>query len=146
MRFALDFFGKDGLADGDVILSNDPYHGGGICLTTTSSPPSSTPMASSSSSSRSSATTATPAGRPPAAIPMDASTCGPRASVSPAVKIIEAGKERRDILYMLQANNRLPTYMGDIRAQIGACRFGVRRLKELTGRYARRRSSRPSIT
>ena len=53
----------------------------------------------------------------------------------PAVKIIEAGKERRDILYMLQANNRLPTYMGDIRAQIGACRVGVRRLKDLTARY-----------
>ena len=28
VRFALDFFGKEGLADGDVILSNDPYHGG----------------------------------------------------------------------------------------------------------------------
>ena len=29
VRFAVDFFGKDGLFDGDVIVANDPYHGGG---------------------------------------------------------------------------------------------------------------------
>src|SRR5437870_1650709 len=28
VRFALDFFGKD-LHDGDVLIANDPYHGGG---------------------------------------------------------------------------------------------------------------------
>ena len=29
VRFALDFFGPDGFADGDVLVANDPYHGGG---------------------------------------------------------------------------------------------------------------------
>src|SRR3954447_24052654 len=29
VRFAIDFFGKDGLCDGDVLIANDPYHGGG---------------------------------------------------------------------------------------------------------------------
>src|SRR5574340_1518802 len=29
VRFALDFFGRDGLYDGDVLVANDPYHGGG---------------------------------------------------------------------------------------------------------------------
>ena len=29
MRFALEFFGADGLYDGDVLVANDPYHGGG---------------------------------------------------------------------------------------------------------------------
>src|SRR5207244_2324100 len=29
IRFALDFFGRDELYDGDVIACNDPYHGGG---------------------------------------------------------------------------------------------------------------------
>src|SRR5258707_3655547 len=29
VRFALDFFGRDGLYDGDVLVGNDPYHGGG---------------------------------------------------------------------------------------------------------------------
>src|SRR5258706_432079 len=29
VRFALQFFGRDGLFDGDVLVANDPYHGGG---------------------------------------------------------------------------------------------------------------------
>jgi N-methylhydantoinase B len=29
VRFALEFFGRDGLFPGDVLVANDPYHGGG---------------------------------------------------------------------------------------------------------------------
>src|SRR6185312_8484201 len=29
VRFALEFFGPDGLFEGDVLIANDPYHGGG---------------------------------------------------------------------------------------------------------------------
>src|SRR4029078_1768370 len=29
VRFAGDFFGSDGLFEGDVLVANDPYHGGG---------------------------------------------------------------------------------------------------------------------
>src|SRR2546430_2329195 len=29
VRFAVEFFGPDGLFNGDVIVANDPYHGGG---------------------------------------------------------------------------------------------------------------------
>src|SRR3989304_422588 len=29
VRFAVEFFGPGGLFDGDVMLANDPYHGGG---------------------------------------------------------------------------------------------------------------------
>src|SRR2546430_7034658 len=29
VRFAVEFFGPDGLFDGDVIVANDPHHGGG---------------------------------------------------------------------------------------------------------------------
>src|SRR5438093_2311392 len=28
-RFALEFFGRDGLYDGEVLVANDPYHRGG---------------------------------------------------------------------------------------------------------------------
>src|SRR5439155_5282202 len=30
VRFALDFFGAGGLHDGDVLIGNDPCHGGGL--------------------------------------------------------------------------------------------------------------------
>ena len=43
----------------------------------------------------------------------------------PVVKVIDRGVERRDVLYALQANNRIPTYIGDLRAQIGSAQLGA---------------------
>ena len=53
----------------------------------------------------------------------------------PAVKIYERGVERSDITYLMKVNNRTPTFIGDLRAQVGAAQLGVRRLKEIIARY-----------
>ena len=53
----------------------------------------------------------------------------------PVVKVIDRGVERRDVLYALQANNRIPSYIGDLRAQIGAAQLGAQRLGEIIDRY-----------
>src|SRR6266480_5332373 len=53
----------------------------------------------------------------------------------PVVKVIDRGEERRDVLYALQANNRLPDYIGDLRAQIGAAQLGAGRLGSMLSRY-----------
>jgi N-methylhydantoinase B len=55
----------------------------------------------------------------------------------PALRVVDAGRERYDVLYALAANNRTPTYIGDLRAQIGAAQLGVRRLHELLDRFGR---------
>src|SRR5262249_61410208 len=52
----------------------------------------------------------------------------------PAVKLYERGEKRRDIEYMMAVNNRTPTFLGDLRAQVGAAQLGVRRLRELLER------------
>ena len=39
------------------------------------------------------------------------------------------------MLYALQANNRIPSYIGDLRAQIGAAQLGAQRLGEIIDRY-----------
>jgi N-methylhydantoinase B len=39
------------------------------------------------------------------------------------------------VLYALQANNRLPDYIGDLRAQIGAAQLAAKRLGELLDRW-----------
>ena len=53
----------------------------------------------------------------------------------PVVKVIDRGEERRDVLYALQANNRIPGYIGDLRAQIGAAQLATQRLGEVLDRY-----------
>src|SRR5262249_39762519 len=37
--------------------------------------------------------------------------------------------------YMMAVNNRTPTFLGDLRAQVGAAQLGVRRLRELLARF-----------
>src|SRR3989441_768686 len=94
VRFAVEFFGDGGLFDGDVLVANDPYHGGGH--------------------------------------PPDIWAEGVR---FPAVKVYEKGVKRRDLEYMMAVNNRTPTFLGDLRAQVGAAQLGVARLKEVLARY-----------
>src|SRR4029079_9743687 len=53
----------------------------------------------------------------------------------PAVKIFERGVERKDITYFMRVNNRTPTFLGDLRAQMGAPHLGVRRLREVIERH-----------
>ena len=62
------------------------------------------------------------------------------------MKVIDRGVERRDVLYALQANNRLPDYIGDLRAQIGAAQLGAPSGSATMHRPLRRRPpSRQSV-
>jgi N-methylhydantoinase B len=55
------------------------------------------------------------------------------------VKVYEQGVERRDVVYLLAINNRTPTFIGDLRSQIGAAQLGARRLEEIALRTAPKR-------
>jgi N-methylhydantoinase B len=52
------------------------------------------------------------------------------------IKLYERGELRRDMLDLLKANNRQPDVMeGDLNAMLGACRIAERRVKELIDKY-----------
>jgi len=53
----------------------------------------------------------------------------------PAVKVIERGKVRRDVWDLIFANIRLPIVQEDMRAEIGSCTVGERRLLSLIEKY-----------
>ncbi len=53
----------------------------------------------------------------------------------PAVKVYERGKLRRDVWELIFANVRLAIVEEDMRAEIGACTVGERRLRALVGKY-----------
>jgi N-methylhydantoinase B len=53
----------------------------------------------------------------------------------PAVKLYEKGKLRKDVWKLIFANIRLQMVEEDIKAQIGACTLGERRLQALVGKY-----------
>ncbi len=56
----------------------------------------------------------------------------------PSLKVYRAGVPDQGILRLIRANTRFPELnMGDMRAQISACRLGERRLAELVSRYGK---------
>ncbi len=56
----------------------------------------------------------------------------------PCVRVAQNYQEKKDILRIGTMRNRVPDmWLGDVRAQIGACRTGERRIGELFSRYGR---------
>jgi len=53
----------------------------------------------------------------------------------PAVKICERGQLRQDVWDLIFANVRLPIVQADMRAEIGCCTVGERRLQALVAKY-----------
>jgi len=134
VRFALEFFGEDGLYEGDVLVANDPYHGGGHLPDYNVFAPvvvdGDLVLIASIQCHHADTGGGMPGGYNAEALDIWAE--GVR---FPAVKVYERGEERRDVVYMMQMNNRTPTFLGDLRAQIGAAQLGARRLGELAGQY-----------
>ena len=53
----------------------------------------------------------------------------------PPIKVVEKGKLRKDIWNLIFANIRFDIVQHDMRAQMGACNIGERRMLDLIGKY-----------
>ncbi|MGH9026294.1 MAG: hydantoinase B/oxoprolinase family protein [Acidimicrobiia bacterium] len=139
VRFALEFLGAKEFHEGDVFVGNDPYHGGGhlpdynvFAPVFADGPDGTREMVLIASIQCHHGDTG---GGVPGGYNVTATDIWGEGARWPAVKVIDRGVERRDVLYAMQANNRLPDYIGDLRAQIGAAQLAVRRLSEVIDRY-----------
>src|SRR5439155_1297726 len=130
VRFAVEFFGPDGLFDGDVIVANDPYHGGGHLPDYNVFAPvfhaGECVLIASIQCHH-----ADTGGGAPGGYNVNAPDIWAEGVRYPALKLVENGVKRRDVEYMMAANSRTPTFLGDLRAQVGAAELGVRRLQEV---------------
>lgn len=134
VRFSIDFFG-DELRPGDVIVANDPYHGGGHLpdfnvFSPVFSDDGELLLIASIQCHHGDTGGAVAGGYNTMA--KDIYSEGTR---YPLLKIFDAGQERRDVVLTMRANNRLPGFIGDLRAQVGAAQLGARRLGEIVDRY-----------
>src|ERR671937_3212803 len=118
VRFAVEFFGEGGLFEGDVLVANDPYHGGGHLPDYNIFTPvfHRGELALIASIQCHHADTG---GGMPGGYNADAPDIWAEGVRLPALKLFERGVERRDVTYMLRANSRTPTFVGDLRAQVG---------------------------
>ncbi len=141
VRFALEFLGVDEFREGDVFVANDPYHGGGhlpdynvfapVFAADPQAPGGRRMVLIASIQCHHGDT----GGGVPGGYNITATDIWGEGVRWPVVKVLDRGVERRDVLYALQANNRIPSYIGDLRAQIGSAQLGAERLGELIDRY-----------
>ena len=134
VRFAIDFFG-DELKPGDVIVANDPYHGGGHLPDFNVFAPvfdddGELLLVASIQCHHGDTGGAVPGGYNTMA--KDVYSEGTR---YPLLKIIDGGHERRDVILTMRANNRLAGFIGDLRSQVGAAQLGATRLQELAAHW-----------
>ena len=137
VRFALEtMFADEGLRAGDVIVANDPYHGGGHLPDYNVFAPvvmDDELMLVASIQCHHADT----GGGQPGGYNAEALDIWAEGVRFPAVKVYDEGRERHDVIYMMEVNNRSPTFGGDLRAQISAAQLGVRRLKEIIERHGK---------
>jgi N-methylhydantoinase B len=134
VRMAIDFFGSD-LAPGDVIVANDPYHGGGHLPDFNVFAPVFDPDGALLSFASIQCHHGDTGGAMAGGYNVFARDIWSEGTRYPLLKIIDAGKERRDVILTMRANNRLDGFIGDLRAQVGAAQLGARRLTEVVDAY-----------
>ncbi len=139
VRFALEFLGVEEFREGDVFVANDPYHGGGHLPDYNVFAPV---FADDGNGTRRMVLIASiqchhgdTGGGVPGGYNITAGDIWGEGVRWPVVKVLDRGVERRDVLYALQANNRIPDYIGDLRAQIGAAQLGAARLGDVMSRF-----------
>ena len=150
VRFCLEYLEGE-LYPGDVLVANDPYHGGGHLPDFNVFSPvfaagdttgGDGPMLVASIQCHHGDTGGALAG----GYNVFAKDIWSEGTRYPLLKIVEAGRERRDVVLTMRANNRLPGFIGDLRSQVGAAQLGARRLGEIIEQYGVDDGARPRST
>ena len=134
VRFALEYLEGE-LYPGDVLVANDPYHGGGHLPDFNVFSPVFGPEGDLLLIASIQCHHGDTGGALAGGYNVFAKDIWSEGTRYPLLKIIEAGRERRDVVLTMRANNRLPGFIGDLRAQVGAAQLGATRLGEVIAEY-----------
>jgi len=136
VKYTLEKFGREGLAPGDVIITNDPYAGGGTHLSDVSLVVPIFYEGELVAFSASKAHWTEVGGKDPGSWTTDATEIFQEGLQFPCVKLYEAGRPVQSLIDVIEANVRLPDMtLGDMHAQAASLRLGERRFQELCAKY-----------
>ena len=74
-------------------------------------------------------------GKDPGGFTLEATDIFTEGLAIPCLKLVHRGDKRRDVIKLLERNNRFATFSGDLAAMIGAVQQGVRRIEGLIAKY-----------
>lgn len=129
-------FGADGLKPGDLIITNDPYEGGGTHLNDVVAI---SPIFYQGELAAFGAVRAhwiDLGGKVPFSQMSDATEIFQEGLVFPVVKLYDQGVLNEALFEVIRTNVRLPASVsGDLQSQVAACRIAERRITELLEKY-----------
>lgn len=136
VRSTLEKFGPEGLRPGDVVITNDPYSGGGTHLSDVSLIVPIFYDDELVAFSASKAHWTEVGGKDPGSWTTDATEVFQEGLQFPCVKLYEEGRPVQSVIDLIEANVRLPDMtLGDMYAQAASLRLGERRFHELCDKY-----------
>jgi N-methylhydantoinase B len=134
VRFASEFFAGE-LYPGDVLIANDPFHGGGHLPDVNVFAPVFDPDGNLCLFASIQCHHGDTGGAMAGGYNVFAKDIWSEGVRYPVLKLVERGEERRDVVLMMRSNSRLPGFIGDLRSQVGAAQLGARRLTEIIEEY-----------
>ena len=136
VRSTLEKFGLEGLRPGDVVITNDPYSGGGTHLSDVSLIVPIFYDDELMAFSASKAHWTEVGGKDPGSWTTDATEVFQEGLQFPCVKLYEEGRPVQSVIDLIEANVRLPDMtLGDMYAQAASLRLGERRFHQLCDKY-----------
>lgn len=136
VQSALEKFGPDGFVDGDIIVTNDPYSGGGTHLSDVSLVMPIFVGDTLVGFSANKAHWTEVGGKDPGSWTTDSVDIWQEGLQFPCVKLFHAGVQNQSVLDIIEANVRTPEMtLGDVWAQVASCRLGALRYRELCERH-----------
>nr|WP_202901908.1 hydantoinase B/oxoprolinase family protein [Thermogemmatispora carboxidivorans] len=136
VRSVLEKFGTENLHPGDVVITNDPYGGGGTHLSDVSLVVPIFYGGQLVAFAASKAHWTEVGGKDPGSWTTDSTEVFQEGLQFPCVKLFEEGRPVQSLIDLIAANVRLPDMtLGDMYAQAASLHLGERRFQELCDRY-----------
>lgn len=137
VRRVLDYYGRENLKEGDVLISNYPYWNGAHAADATLMAPVFDADGKLFSVMLIRAHWMDLGAKDPGYV-LDSTDMHQEGLVFPGTKVFSNGKPVQEIIELIKFNSRMPEHvLGDLNAQVAALRTGERRLHEILKKFGR---------
>jgi N-methylhydantoinase B len=135
VRYGLDHFDDYEWGPGDVFVGNDPDFGGGHLPDYNVYAPVFDDKGDLLLIQALQAHQGDTGGKDPGGFTLDATDIFTEGLAIPCLKLVHRGQKRRDVIKLLERNNRFPSFAGDLAAMIGAVQHCVKLLEEVLRKW-----------
>ena len=135
VRYGLEMFKDYDWGPGDVFVGNDPDYGGGHLPDYNVYAPVFDAEGELILIQALQAHQGDTGGKDPGGFTLEATDIFTEGLSIPCIKLVHRGEKRRDIIHLLERNNRFPSFAGDLAAMIGGVQYAVRLLEGVIGKW-----------